>query len=424
MVSVARAQQKALGTATSLCALVLIARLTLKPLGGPLPSGFHWCVFCGSFGFADFLLNIALFVPLGWGLRLAGFRRWPIYLLGFLLAVTIETLQNFVISGRESGINDIISNPLGVIVGVWLADHMRLIFTPDSKTSRRLALGAAGAWLALAAVMPWLMGPSLPRTQYWEQVAADLPKLGHYQGQILSATFNDQPFRSGRLSDSASDAMRSAFLKGRARVTVTTIPQPNVGGRLAPIVGVADGERQEIFMVACAGQDLIFGVRTRLDYLKFHSPAHRLHGVIPCDTVTTPADTIRIAATVDRVGLLLSADRDGKTASARPDAGAWQGWRLLISDNYGKQARYGPFLTALWTLLWLLPLGYWLGRSEGGWLFRLGLAGATLVVSLAIIPMSVGSRPAPAHIWIAGVLGLFLGLLWTRSRLSLDWTPS
>jgi hypothetical protein len=423
MVSVARAQQKALGFATSLCALALIARLTLKPLGGPLPSGFNWCVFCGSFGAADFLLNIALFVPLGWGLRTAGLRRWPIYLFGFLLAGTIETLQDFVISGRESGLNDIIANPLGGIVGVWLADHMRLILSPDPKTSRRLALGAAVAWLVLTAVIPWLMGPSLPRTQYWEQVAADLPKFGKYRGQILSATYDDQPFRSGRLSDSASAAMRSDFLHGRARVDITTIPAPNAGGHLAPIVGVFDGERQEIFMVACAGQDLVFGVRTRLDDLRFHSPAHRLHGVIPCDSTTAPGDTIRIAAAVDRVGLLLAVARAGKTASARPDAGAWQGWRLLLSDQYGKYARYGPYLTVLWTVLWLFPLGYWLGRSPGRW-FALGVGGLTLIVSLAIIPMGVGSRPAPPHVWIAGAIGLLLGFLWTKTRLSLDWMSS
>src|SRR5271170_6890969 len=136
MVIVARAQQKALGFATSLCALALIARLTLKPLGGPLPAGFNWCVFCGSFGFADFLLNIALFIPLGWGLRLAGVRRWPIYLFGLLLAGTIETLQDYVISGRESGLNDLIANPLGGVIGVWLADHLRTLLVPGAATSR------------------------------------------------------------------------------------------------------------------------------------------------------------------------------------------------------------------------------------------------------------------------------------------------
>jgi len=423
MASVARAQQKALGFATSLCALALIARLTLKPLGGPLPSGFNWCVFCGSFGSADFLLNIALFVPLGWGLRMAGFRRWPIYLFGFLLAGTIETLQNYVISGRESGLNDIIANPLGGIIGVWLADHMRDILAPDAAKSRRLALAAAGAWLALAVVMPWLMRPSLPRTQYWEQVAADLPRFGKYTGQILAATYNGEPFRTGRLSDSASAAMRDAFLKGRARVDIATIPRPNVGGRVAPIVGVFDGERQEIFIVACAGQDLIFGVRTRLDDLRFHSPAHRVHGMMPCDSTAPSGDTIRIAARVDRVGLLLAAERAGRVASARPDAGAWQGWRVLISDNYGKQARYGPYLTALWVVLWMLPLGYWLARGASLW-FGLDVGGLTLVVTLAIIPVSVGSRPAPPHVWIAAAVGLLLGFLWTRTRLLVDWTPS
>jgi VanZ family protein len=416
MVTVARAQQKALGFATSVCAFVLIVRLTLKPLGGPLPSGFHWCVFCGSFGAADFLLNIALFVPLGWGLRMAGVRRWPIYLFGFLLALTIETLQDFVVSGRESGLNDLISNPLGAVIGVALADASSTLFRPDVAMSRRLALGAAAIWIALAALMPWLMRPSLPRTQYWEQVAATLPKYGKYTGQILTATFNGQPFRQGRLSDSESSALRDALLHGNAHVAITTIPAPAIG-RPAPIVGVFDGQRQEIFMVACAGQDLIFGVRTRLDDLRFHSPAHRLHGVIPCDAVTD-ADTIRIAASVDRVGLLLSAERDGKTASSRPDAGVWHAWRLLISDSYGRQARFAPYLTALWLILWMAPLGYWLA-GVAGHRFHLGLSAMTLVVSLAIIPVSAGSRPAPLPVWLASVAGLGLGyMLWTQTRSS------
>ncbi len=428
MASVARAQQKALGFATSMCAFVLIVRLTLKPLGGPLPSGFHWCVFCGSFGAADFLLNIALFVPLGWGLRMAGVRRWPIYLFGLLLAGTIETLQDFVVSGRESGLNDLISNPLGAVIGVALADASSVLFRPDAATSRRLAIGAAAIWIALAALMPWLMRPSLPRTQYWEQIAAHLPKYGVYTGQIVSATFNGQPFRQGRLSDSESAALRGAFLHGTARVAVTTIPAPSIG-RVAPIVSVFDGQKQEIFMIACAGQDLIFGVRTRLDDLRFHSPAHRLHGVIPCDASGTPSavDTVRIAASVDRLGLFLAAERDGTTASARPDAGAWQAWRLIISDSYGKQARFASYLTALWVILWMAPLGYWLARAGRRRddivepesrpeqrlgppiLFRLGLSAITLVASLAIIPVGAGSRLAPLPVWLAGVAGVLLG---------------
>jgi VanZ family protein len=420
MAGVAQAQQKALGIATSLCALALILRLTLKPLGGPLPSGFHWCLFCGSFGAADFVLNILLFIPLGWGLRTAGVPRWPIYLFGLALAVTIETLQDFVVSGRESGLNDIVANPLGGVLGVWLADHMRLLFAPDRSTSRRLALGAAAAWIVLAGILPWLMGPSLPRTQYWEQVAPDLPKYGKYTGEIVSATYNGQPFRQGRLTDSASAAMRQSFLNGAAHIAVVTVPAPTVG-RLAPIVSVFDGEKQEIFMVACAGQDLVFGVRTRLDYLKFHSPAHRLHGVIPCDT-PSDADTIRIAATVDHVGLKLAVERDGQIASSRPDAGAWQAWRLLVSDSFGRQAHFGPYLTALWVVLCLTPLGYWLARSGLGGVFRLGVSVATLVVTLAIIPVGVGSRLAPFPVWIAGVAGIIIGFalaLWDHEAV---WT--
>jgi VanZ like family len=443
MVGVARAQQKALGIATSLCALALILRLTLKPLGGPLPSGFHWCLFCGSFGAADFVLNILLFIPLGWGLRQAGIPRWPIYLFGLALAVTIETLQDFVISGREAGLNDVVANPLGGVLGVWLADHMHTLLAPNRNTSRRLALGAATAWIVLAGVLPWLMRPSLPRTQYWEQVAPDLPKYGKYTGEILSATYNGQPFRQGRLSDSASAAMRHAFLDGAAQVEVTTVAAPSAG-RVAPIVSVFDGEEQEIFMVACAGGDLVFGVRTRLDDLKFHSPAHRLHGVIPCDAPSA-ADTIRITASVDRIGLKLAVERNGRIASSRPDPGAWQAWRLLVSDSYGRQARFAAYLTALWVVLCLVPLGYWLARmgrrttyglrdvrysrsqrpdvvQRPSWPFRLGVSVATLAVTLAIIPVCVGSRLAPLPVWIAGAAGIVLGFalaLWDREAV---WT--
>ncbi len=406
MVTVARTQQKALGFATSLCSLAIIARLTLRPLGGPLPFGFHTCLFCGSFGFADFLLNIALFIPLGLGLRLLGLRRWHIFVLGLALATTIETLQDFVISGREAGINDMVSNPIGALCGAFLADALPLLFTPTPVESRRLALGAAGAWLALGLALPLVTRPSLPRAVYWEQVAADLPRYGKYRGQIVSAEYNGRPFATGRLSDSASAAMRSDFLRGVARVNVITVAAPSIG-RVAPIVGVFDKQQEEIFMVACAGSDLVFGVRTRLDDLRLHSPAHCLHGVIPCDRPSVN-DTVRIAATVDRRGVVLSTERGGRVASSRPDAGAWQGWRLLINDSYGKQAQFNGLVTIVWLGLAFGPLGYWLARTGWAAWIRAGVPAATFAGSFAIIPLFAGSPAASSHVWLAAVIELGL----------------
>jgi hypothetical protein len=423
MAGVARAQQKALGFATTLCSLALIARLTLTAHGhGPLPSGFRWCVFCGTFGFADFLLNIALFIPLGWGLRVAGVRRWPIYLFGFLLAATIETLQDYVIAGRESGLNDLIANPLGAIVGVWLADHMRALVAPAAATSRRLALGIAAAWCLLAAIMPWLIEPSLPRAKYWEQVAARLPRLGKYHGQILSATYDGQPFRGGRLSDSASAAMRDSILHGRARVDVTTIPAPSSGGLVTPIVGVFDGEREEIFMVTCAGTDLEFGVRSHRDDLKLHAAAQELlRGAIACDDSDVhPGDTVRIHAAVDPTGLVLTAERAGRVVSARPDVGAWLAWRLLVPDMYSRQVGLSRSLTVCWLVLWTLPLGYWLVRAAWPLSILAGVALVALVEPLLVVPAVSGTPVAPALIWLVASAGLAGGFaLAHRLRASL-----
>ena len=72
---VAQAQQIPLGIATTVVSLAIIGGLTMTPLGTEMPDHFDYCILCGRFGTADFILNVLLFIPLGFGLRLAGVRR-------------------------------------------------------------------------------------------------------------------------------------------------------------------------------------------------------------------------------------------------------------------------------------------------------------------------------------------------------------
>ena len=90
---VAQTQQVTLGFATAVITVVIIAWLTLTPQGTTLPDHFDVCVPCGRFGTADFTLNVMVFMPLGFGLRLAGMRRRWAWLIAAALTVTIETLR-------------------------------------------------------------------------------------------------------------------------------------------------------------------------------------------------------------------------------------------------------------------------------------------------------------------------------------------
>ncbi len=159
---VARTPQKALGIATTAVSLILIARLTLKPLGDSLPTHFDVCLLCGSTGTANFLLNVVLFVPLGIGLRLSGMRRWTAWTLALLLTATIETLQFYVVPGRDSDLGDIVANTLGGVIGVIAVDTRRVWLTPPSHLAGRLSGIAALLVCIVAAFVQWALMPRIP----------------------------------------------------------------------------------------------------------------------------------------------------------------------------------------------------------------------------------------------------------------------
>jgi len=80
-------------------------------------------------GMVDGLLNIAIFVPLGWGLRrLIRFRSHGLLaalivgLVGAHLSVVMEVFQHFV-PLRYSSITDVVSNTVGAIVGSVVAQR-------------------------------------------------------------------------------------------------------------------------------------------------------------------------------------------------------------------------------------------------------------------------------------------------------------
>jgi hypothetical protein len=413
---VARTQQKTLGVATTIAALILIARLTLKPMGGSLPTQFDVCILCGSRGTADFLLNIVMFAPLGIGLRLTGMRRRTIMALAVLFTCTIEALQYYVVPGRDSDLSGIIANSSGAAIGVALTDLRRTLLAPAAAIAGRLAAAAAFAACAAAAGTYWLLTPVLPHSIYYEQIAPDLPGYSPLDGPVLAASFDGAPVRIGRLSADSSDAMRIALLAGGA-VIVATIQPGTTRPELAPIVAVHDQKRREVFLLARHTDDLILRLRRRSDVLGFQSPS----ATFPRAFAAHPSsgDTATIKTTLEPVATTFDITRleGGRVRSThlRVGEGIWDAWRLFIPDD-GRWGAHVQSLAALWVAALFCPIGYWAGRAarREGMIASLATPLLPLVASLAIIPWAAGGPLAPWPIWAAAAVGSLLA--WGLAR--------
>lgn len=413
--NVAQVQQKPLGLATALITLIIIAALTLTPQGSILPDHFDTCIFCGRYGTADFVLNVMLFMPLGFGLRLAGVRRRWAVLIPLALSATIETLQYFVVPGRDSDLGDIVANTLGAALGISIANVRRLLLAPSPTQARSLV----GAWVlicgAAAAGLGWALRPQLPTSIYYGQVAPDFARYAPFDGTVYRATFNDAPFLDGRLSPDSSATMRAALLTSGTAIA-TWIRAGTWRYRLAPILSVADGHRREIFMLGRRFNDLTFRLRRRSDNLGFHPPSAVLANALAKNRVT--GDTVGVTVVLQPGSIILQVEGQIARAQRQIGLGVWGAWRLFVPDDgaFGKH-------DDLWTLvtmigLWL-PLGYWTARMRG--VSR--VAGAVSVVialvgTLAIIPWIVASPPAPSWIWLVSLATL--GIAWMFSR----WTET
>jgi hypothetical protein len=400
-------QQKALGVATTALALIVIARLTMAPMGDTVTGHLDICLPCGYAGWADFLLNISLFVPLGIGLRLMELRQRTALLIAVILTITIESLQYAVIPGRESDTSDIIANSLGGALGIALADWRRLLLTPSLAAAKRLGTGAAIIICLVAGVVQWALAPVFPHTVYFPQIAPDLPGLDQFHGDVLAATFDGSPIRIGRLSPEASEAMRDSLAAGDAVIAVTTRPAPGQP-RMAPITDVHDQHRREIFFLARRGHDLVFRLSRRTEALGMHAPSVSLVEVFPSQFAI--GDTVRARVTIGTAALTLDAaigsGANERTARRRVGHGVWDYWRLLIPDT-GPWATRQRAITALSLLLLFGPLGYWAGWAIGE--TRLGAIAMVVVpvgVSLAIIPWVVGAPAAPGGVWAATVIAV------------------
>lgn len=355
--------------------MALILALTM----GPVPStsagsegSSAFCLVCGSRGAADVLLNVALFVPLGWAVaRRWGWRR--ALAAGVGLSLVIEMAQ-LLIPGRFPGVGDLVANGVGTGLGAFV-----------SGREARVLPGLASMALAAAVVPPILMAPAPPEGTYYGQWTARFGNMAHYEGRVVTASVDGIEVPSWR-SDRSEDLRDALARDGPVDVTFVAGPPP---ATLAPVFSVFDHRRRRIFLLGADGEDIVVHRWTRATTLKLDSPALRwagaMHGVGVGDTIR-----LRFARRDESPCLTLNGRMRCDTA-----VGAGAGWALLISPaglrDGGRRA-----MGVLWMVLLGIPAGLARWRAAVRWALVMGAAVACLALEATMSYLTVSFLNAGA----------------------------
>ncbi len=396
-------------------ALICVATLTPEagaPPGGPTPSCERWC---DSPLVADFIRNIILFAPMGFGLRLAGVRALRAILAGTLLSATVETLQIRVIAGRDASVLDWISNTLGTMSGVVLAARLRLLLLPLPRQAFRLTILALFLWVAALSLGAWGIQPAAPEFSYWGQRVPRLRQYPPFRGELISARVDEIEMPSARLAE--DDGIRRSLGTGQLRVEAIVRPGlPSPKAEIAPIVRVVDEKQREILLLGRGGQELVLRYRLRATSAHLETPAFALAGVFDSGAALNqgeaePAESLY--ATLDAGRLTLTARGRHGIRQQTFELTAASAWSFLLPWEYWYGGNAAG-LSLFWLAVLLVPAGYWGARTIKEPRTRskaLALAVIVVPTTVAVLPRVFELAPATAAQFIAAFSGIIAGAI-------------
>jgi hypothetical protein len=385
-----------------LASLIAVAVVTLTPTAGTEQISF-WCLKCGERPAVDLLLNILLFVPLGAGLGLYGFRFRRAVFLALLCTCLVEALQFFVVPGRYASFRDILANSAGALAGYLLGRHWQILVSPNQSAARNLATAAAILWLVTQAFTAWSMVITPPPEPWWGQLQPSHDRYpAVFTDRILGVSVGSIQIRnSDQLPSDDTDAIRSQLLAGAPlRVVVANVDPTR---REAPIAIISAGPVHDVVWWAQDGLDGVFSVAVRGTLLGLRTPSVRIADVIP----NVRADTVVLTGSYRSGWYELQAENRSSVRNRELRASPSWGWAFLLpfplyafgSTVFGLTALY---LSAVWYVL-----GYWNARSVGGANAIVPVAGMTMaiLIGLGVAPMIFALPIAHWSEWLATIVG-------------------
>lgn len=391
-----------------LLSLGAVLAATLHPSGTEGASGWDGCVLCGGRGLADALLNVLLFLPLGASLarlRISARIGLP---LAAALSAGVEVAQ-LAVPGRDPSPPDLLFNVAGAVLGWLMGRAAERVLRPPDAAAARLSLGWSVLFAAAVALTGWLTAPSVPPAALFGQWTPRVGDLARYEGRVLAARVGTSAIGPMEVRDPAP--VREALRNGATTEAVFVAGPPPRS--LAPVFRMADGRRREIALFAADGSDAVFGYRMRAADVRLDHPHFRIPGAL---RGVRPGDTVRVAWR--RAGRRIEATVNGAPAAA-PSLAAGRGWSLLFYSLALEERGLTRVLDALWTALWLAPLGIWLRRRAASYAaIGIALAALTLLPPLFALPLAGIAE------WLGAAVGLAAGVAVRRAMKAHDISPS
>ena len=389
-------------------ALVTIASLTLYPVPETraLPL---FCIICGQFGGVDFVLNIALFVPLGVGCALLGFSARTSLLIGFVVTLVIEGLQWRVISGRDASFGDLLANSTGALLGAWLVPVAARWIRVTGRDAIPVLRASAIMVAAIIMGSAFFLAPAPPPDRQWVLWTASRPYMDPFPGTLRRASVNGREVIGG---DPIPPGLLAA---GTHRETRIEAVASGVGGntrRKAHIIASATPTLEEGFFLGQWKDAVIFRTYTIGSGFRLRP----LLGRLPVALAVHPraADsTAVITATSDRRAITVAVDRERRYESVlRRTVGL--AWTLLLPWDIAIDAAWWPAIVLFVGVL-VLPVGYLASRARhpgtpdeaGTWqpLWPLLL----VLASIALAPFIAGIAASGVAEWSGAIAGILIG---------------
>ena len=389
----------------AVAAVAFVAVMTLQPAAGPPTPLPFICLFCGSLGGVDFLLNVILFVPLGLALYHVVGSASKTFVAGVAYTLLIEVLQWRFIPGRDASLGDLVANSAGTVVGIMIARLGVHALHATGRLARRLA----GAFAIIVSIVVFL-------------TSALLQPVGVRHGQAVQWKVSRQ-----NMDDFKGD-LQSVSLNGRELVAAQWVgprqfQDPTTGAvNLKVVIGgrVEPSNRQSIIvrLANYLEEGLYLGQWRNSVVLRTHQVAElfrfrpllvALDGALSAPGVSEgDKGPIAIEAMSDTRTIFLStAGSPGTTV--RRSVGL--GWTLILPWDVAVTPRW-LFANIVWLGAFVLPVAFFTFRARRHQAAPGALSWWPLVLAVATIaalPPSFGMSGLSAAEWLGVAVGTALG---------------
>jgi hypothetical protein len=381
--------------------IAVVAFMTLRPTQAIVATP-TFCVFCGSLGGVDFILNVILFVPLGITLRWATGRIRTTALIGVATTLIIEALQARLITGRDASLGDLIANTIGTLLGAWLGVAIFRWLNASAPAARRHAVAFGIATALVIAVSAFLLQPLVPRYSQWVQWMPLRPNTDPFQGHLISVQLKERTVLGvQRLEANEAFDISRRSISMRARIG----PGPDSPSRRQAIIARITNGREEGFYLAQWGDAAAFRTHMAAARFRLRPILVGLHGAFLGTASGNGARELVIEGHSDPRGISVRRDSVGGVAvSVRRTIGL--AWALILPRDISLNERWW-LANAAWLAVLILPLSFFTlrclrsaddARSKFAWW------PAVLVLVTLIAAPATGLSPLAIGEW-AGILG-------------------